>query len=282
MEFPLQLAAEVQRNVCAALVEDIGGGDLTALLSSARRRSQGTVISRENAVLAGSAWFDACFLQLDPLTVIRWYVRDGEAVVAGQILCEIEASTRALLTAERAALNFLQLLSATATATRLYVNSIAGTGARIVDTRKTLPGLRLAQKYAVTCGGGSNHRLGLYDGILIKENHIMAAGGVTAALEQARAIGRDDVFIQIEVETLEQLAEALDAGARMILLDNMDLTQMRQAVGLTAGRAELEASGGVSLETVRAIAETGVDRISVGSLTKNVRAVDLSLRHSEG
>ncbi|KAF0163190.1 MAG: nicotinate-nucleotide pyrophosphorylase (carboxylating) [Rhodocyclaceae bacterium] len=282
MELPLQLAAEVQRNVLAALVEDIGGGDLTALLTSATRRSQGTVRSREDAVLAGSAWFDACFRRLDPLAVIRWHARDGEPIAAGQTLCEIEASTRALLTAERAALNFLQLLSATATATRLYVDAVAGTGARIVDTRKTLPGLRLAQKYAVTCGGGVNHRLGLYDGILIKENHIMAAGGVTAALAQAREIGRDDVFIQIEVETLEQLAEALDANATMILLDNMGLEQMHQAVGLTAGRAELEASGGVSLETVRAIADTGVDRISVGSLTKNVRAIDLSLRHSEG
>jgi nicotinate-nucleotide pyrophosphorylase (carboxylating) len=197
-------------------------------------------------------------------------------------VCEIEANTRALLTAERAALNFLQLLSATATVTRLHVDAVAGTRARIVDTRKTLPGLRLAQKYAVTCGGGSNHRLGLYDGILIKENHIVAAGGVTAALVQARAIGRNDVFIQIEVETLEQLAEALDGGAKMILLDNMDLAQMRQAVGLTAGRAQLEASGGISLETVQAIAETGVDRISIGGLTKNVRAIDLSLRHSEG
>ena len=282
MEFPLQLAAEVQRNVLAALVEDIGGGDLTALLTAATQHSQGTVVSREDAVLAGTAWFDACFQRLDPLAAIHWSARDGEPVAAGQTLCEIEASTRALLTAERAALNFLQLLSATATATRLYVDAVAGTGARIVDTRKTLPGLRLAQKYAVTCGGGSNHRLGLYDGILIKENHIMAAGGVSAALEQARAIGRDDVFIQIEVETIEQLAEALDANARMILLDNMDLAQMQQAVGLTAGRAELEASGGVSLETVRAIAETGVDRISIGSLTKNVRAIDLSLRHSEG
>jgi len=282
MELPIQLAAEVQRNVLAALVEDIGGGDLTALLTSATRRSSGTVVSREDAVLAGTAWFDACFRRLDPLAVIRWRARDGGQITGGQTLCEIEASTRALLTAERAALNFLQLLSATASATRLYVDAVAGTGARIVDTRKTLPGLRLAQKYAVTCGGGSNHRLGLYDGILIKENHIMAAGGVTAALAQARAIGRDDVFIQIEVETLEQLAEALDANATMILLDNMDLGQMRQAVGLTAGRAQLEASGGVSLETVRTIAETGVDRISVGGLTKNVRAIDLSLRHSEG
>ncbi|MBK7017510.1 MAG: carboxylating nicotinate-nucleotide diphosphorylase [Sulfuritalea sp.] len=282
MEFPLQLAAEVQRNVLAALAEDIGGGDLTALLSPADKRSLGTVVSREDAVLAGTAWFDSSFRRLDPLTEIRWNLRDGDTVRSGEVVCEIEANTRALLTAERAALNFLQLLSATATVTRLHVDAIAGTGARIVDTRKTLPGLRLAQKYAVTCGGGSNHRLGLYDGILIKENHIVAAGGVTAALEQARAIGRSDVFIQIEVETLEQLAEALDAGARMILLDNMDLHQMRQAVGLTAGRAELEASGGVSLETVRAIAETGVDRISIGGLTKNVRAIDLSLRHSEG
>ncbi|MBI5898356.1 MAG: carboxylating nicotinate-nucleotide diphosphorylase [Rhodocyclales bacterium] len=281
MERQIQLAAEVQRNVLAALVEDIGGGDLTALLTPASRRSQGTVISRESAVLAGTAWFEACFRQLDPKAVIRWQARDGDTIGAGQTLCEIAANTRALLTAERAALNFLQLLSATATVTRLYVDAVAGTKARIVDTRKTLPGLRLAQKYAVTCGGGTNHRLGLYDGILIKENHIMAAGGVTAALVQAKAIGRNGVFIQIEVETLEQLAEALDAGATMILLDNMDLAQMRQAVGLTAGRAELEASGGVSLETVRAIAETGVDRISIGGLTKNVRAIDLSLRHSE-
>ncbi|MBK9021661.1 MAG: carboxylating nicotinate-nucleotide diphosphorylase [Sulfuritalea sp.] len=282
MEFPLQLAAEVQRNVLAALAEDLGGGDLTALLSPASKRSLGTVVSREDAVLSGTAWFDSCFRRLDALTDIRWNLRDGDIIRAGETVCEIEASTRALLSAERAALNFLQLLSATATATRLYVDAVAGTGARIVDTRKTLPGLRLAQKYAVTCGGGKNHRLGLYDGILIKENHIIAAGGVTAALQQARAIGRNDVFIQIEVETLEQLAEAIDADARMILLDNMDLAQMRQAVGLTAGRAELEASGGVSLETVRAIAETGVDRISIGGLTKNVRAVDLSLRHSEG
>lgn len=282
MEFPLQLAAEVERNVLAALAEDIGGADLTALLTSATRRSIGTVISREDAVLAGTAWFDACFRRLDPAATIRWSARDGARVSAGQTLCQIEANTRALLTAERAALNFLQLLSATATVTRRYVDAIAGTQARIVDTRKTLPGLRLAQKYAVTCGGGTNHRLGLYDGILIKENHIMAAGGVTAALSQARSIGRHDVFIQIEVETLEQLGEALDAGAKMILLDNMDLEQMRQAVGLTAGRALLEASGGVRLETVRAIAETGVDRISIGGLTKDVRAVDLSLRHSEG
>lgn len=282
MEFPLQLAAEVERNVVAALAEDIGSGDLTALLTPATRRSHGTVISRDNAVLSGAAWFNSCFLHLDPMVRIQWHTADGEQIVAGQTLCEIEANTGALLTAERTALNFLQMMSATATATRRYVDAISGTHARIVDTRKTLPGLRLAQKYAVTCGGGSNHRLGLYDGILIKENHIMAAGGVSAALDKAHGLGRAGVFIQIEVETLEQLAEALDAGAKMILLDNMDLTQMRQAVGLTAGRAELEASGSVSLETVRAIAEVGVDRISIGDLTKNIRAVDLSLRHSEG
>lgn len=281
LQNPLTLAAEIERNVLVALAEDIGSGDLTALLTPADRRSQGAVISRENAVLAGTDWFNACFHRLDPMAVIRWTAHDGEKVHAGQTLCQIEANTRALLTAERAALNFVQLLSATATVTRDYVDAVSGTRARIVDTRKTLPGLRLAQKYAVTCGGGTNHRLGLYDGLLIKENHIIAAGGVVPALERARAIAHGDVFIQIEVETLAQLSEALDAGARLILLDNMSLAQMREAVALTAGRAQLEASGGVSLETVRSIAQTGVDRISIGSLTKDVRAIDLSLRHSE-
>lgn len=282
MEYSLQLAAEIERDVLAALAEDIGGGDLTALLTPANRRSQGTVISREDAVLAGREWFDACFRRLDPAAKIHWSAQDGQRIAAGQTLCQIDANTRALLTAERAALNFLQLLSATATTTRQYVDAIAGTRAAIVDTRKTIPGLRLAQKYAVTCGGGTNHRLGLYDGILIKENHIIAAGGVVPALQRARAIAHDEVFIQIEVETLEQLQEALNAEARMILLDNMGLEQMREAVALTAGRAKLEASGGVNLETVRSIAETGVDRISIGSLTKDIRAIDLSLRHSEG
>jgi nicotinate-nucleotide pyrophosphorylase (carboxylating) len=278
----LKLAHEIERNVLAALAEDIGGGDLTALLTPANRPAAGVVTCRENAVLCGSAWFEACMRRLDPAARIDWLARDGDAVQAGQIVCEISADTRALLTSERCALNFLQLLSGTATITRTYVEAVTGTRAKIVDTRKTLPGLRLAQKYAVRCGGGTNHRLGLYDGILIKENHIIAAGGITGALERARAIANGDVFIQVEVETLEELAEALDAGATMILLDNMDLHQMRQAVGLTAGRAELEASGGVRLDTVRAIAETGVDRISIGTLTKDVRAIDLSLRHSEG
>jgi len=281
MEFSIPLAAEVERNVLAALAEDIGGGDLTALLSPDGHRAKGTVVSREEAVLAGVAWFNACFARLDPSSKITWSAKDGDSVKAGQVLCEIDADARALLTAERPALNFVQMLSATATVTKRYVEAVAGTHAKIVDTRKTLPGLRLAQKYAVTCGGGTNHRLGLYDGILIKENHIMAAGGVSAALQQAFNLGRRDVFIQIEVETLDQLAEALDAGAKMILLDNMDNDTMRQAVAINQGRALLEASGGVRLETVRAIAETGVDRISIGTLTKDIRAIDLSLRHIE-
>ena len=276
------LLSEMQRNVQAALNEDIGSGDLTAMLSPAGRRSRGTVICREIAVIAGTEWFDACFHHLDHASRIRWHVADGEAVRANQALCEIEADTRALLTAERAALNFLQMLSATATVTRQFVDAVVGTRAQIVDTRKTLPGLRLAQKYAVRCGGGTNHRLGLYDGILIKENHIMAAGSVTAALKAARAINDRDVFVQVEVENMAQLDEALANGATLILLDNMSLAQMAEAVKITAGRAKLEASGGVRLDTVRAIAETGVDRISIGSLTKDVRAIDLSLRHHEG
>ncbi|HEX8986544.1 MAG TPA: carboxylating nicotinate-nucleotide diphosphorylase [Rhodocyclaceae bacterium] len=281
MEFPLQLAAEVERNVLAALVEDIGGGDLTALLTPAGRTAYGTVVTREDGVLAGRAWFDTCFRHLDAGARIQWAAHDGDPIAAGQTVCEIQADTRALLTAERTALNFLQMLSGTATTTARYVAAVAGTRAKIVDTRKTLPGLRVAQKYAVRCGGGTNHRLGLYDGILIKENHILAAGGVTPALRKAQELACGSMFIEIEVENLEQLAEALDAGAKMILLDNMDLKQMHQAVGLTAGRAELEASGGVRLDSVRAIAETGIDRISVGCLTKDLRAVDLSLRHVE-
>jgi nicotinate-nucleotide pyrophosphorylase (carboxylating) len=281
MDFALHLAAEIDRNVAAALVEDIGGGDLTALLTPGGRRSSGTVISREEAVLAGQSWFDACFQQLDPSAEIQWMVGDGERIAANQILCEIHSDTRALLSAERAALNFLQMLSGVATATRRYVDAIADTGARIVDTRKTLPGLRLAQKYAVRCGGGTNHRLGLYDGILIKENHIIAAGGIAAALARAGQLAGGGIFIQIEVETLDELREALACGATMILLDNMDTEQMREAVRIAAGRAELEASGGVRLDTVRKIAETGVNRISIGGLTKDGRAVDLSLRHVE-
>ena len=278
---PLDLAAEIERNVLSALIEDIGGGDLTAMLVPCGHVSRGTVVSREAAVLSGRPWFDACFLRLDAKARIVWQAQDGNSIAAGQTLCEIHADTRSLLTAERTALNFLQLLSGTATATRRFVDAVAGTGARIVDTRKTLPGLRLAQKYAVRCGGGSNHRLGLYDGILIKENHIVAAGGITAALKRSQQLAHEGVFIQVEVETLEQLAEALECGAAMILLDNMSVEQMRRAVAITDGRASLEASGGVDLSRVRAIAEAGVDRISIGSLTKDVHAVDLSLRHVE-
>ena len=281
METPLQLAVEVERNVLVALAEDIGGGDLTALLTPAGHSSRGQVVTREDALLCGTRWFDACFRQLDPKARITWQARDGERIEAGKTLCEIAADTRALLTAERTALNFLQLLSGTATSTRRFVDAIAGTRAKIVDTRKTLPGLRLAQKYAVKTGGGCNHRLGLYDGILIKENHILAAGGIRPALVQARQLAHGGIFIQIEVETLAQLDEALACGATMILLDNMAEEQLRESVALAADRAELEASGGVNLERVRAIAETGVHRISIGSLTKDVHSIDLSLRHIE-
>jgi len=276
-----QFRIEIQRNVAVALGEDVGTGDLTARLAPAGRRAHGAVSSRQDAVLCGTAWFEGCFRTLDPRAAIRWQARDGESIRSGQILCEIDADTRALLTAERTAINFLQLLSGTATTTRRYVEAVTGTAARVVDTRKTLPGLRFAQKYAVRMGGGTNHRIGLYDGILIKENHIVAAGGVGEALEAAKLIAPQGVFIQIEVETIAQLREALAAGATMILLDNMTLEQMREAVGIAKGRAVLEVSGGVGLDQVRRIAETGVERISIGALTKDVRAVDLSLRHFE-
>ena len=273
---------EINNNVKQALAEDVGTGDLTASLIPGDKALSASVISREDAVLCGVQWFEACFLTLAPDTTINWFAGDGDFVHAGQKLCEIKGNARALLTAERSALNFLQLLSAIATQTKHYVDAIAGTSTVIVDTRKTLPGLRMAQKYAVTCGGGTNHRMGLYDGILIKENHIMAAGGIKPALREARAIAPADVFIQIEVESLQELQEALAAGATMVLLDNFTLDRLRDAVALTrqhAGeRVILEASGNVTLESVRQIAETGVDRISIGSLTKDIKAVDLSMR----
>ncbi|MDR1425267.1 MAG: carboxylating nicotinate-nucleotide diphosphorylase [Azoarcus sp.] len=272
------LRIEIQRNVAAALAEDVGTGDLTALLVPSGARAQAAVISREAGVVCGTDWFDATFAALTPAHDVRWRVRDGDAVTPGQMLCSISAPARALLTGERTALNFLQLLSATATATRRYVEAVAGTKARIVDTRKTLPGLRRAQKYAVTVGGGLNHRTGLYDGILVKENHIIAAAGVAQAVAAALALAPQGVFVEIEVENLAELSTAIDAGATMILLDNMSLDDLREAVRQTAGRAVLEASGGVDLQTVRAIAQTGVDRISVGGITKHVRALDLSLR----
>ncbi|WP_374404319.1 carboxylating nicotinate-nucleotide diphosphorylase [Niveibacterium sp.] len=281
MQITEQLRAEILRNVAASLAEDIGTGDLTARLIPADRNARGRVITREAAVLCGTEWFSATFAALEPDSTIVWHAKDGDKVEPGQLLCDVLATARSLLTAERTALNFLQLLSATATTTNAYVEAVAGTKAKIVDTRKTLPGLRLAQKYAVAVGGGTNHRVGLYDGILIKENHILAAGSIAKAVEAARAIAPSNVFIEVEVENLNELREALDAGVRMVLLDNMSLEEMREAVKLTAGRAALEASGGVGLEGVRAIAEVGVDRISVGRLTKDVHAIDLSLRHTE-
>jgi len=274
----MDLTPEIDRNVAAALGEDVGSGDLTALLIDPGARAKARVISRVDAVLCGSPWFEASFRHLDPKVSVAWKARDGDRVAAAQTLCEIEGSARALLTGERTALNFLQLLSAVATMARAYVDAVHGTRASIVDTRKTLPGLRLAQKYAVRTGGAANHRTGLYDGILIKENHIAAAGGIRAALAQARGIAPSGVWTQIEVESLAQLQEALAAGATLVLLDNFDLERMREAVRLTEGRAKLEASGGITLQNVRAIAETGVDRISVGALTKDVRAIDLSMR----
>ena len=273
---------EIELNVTAALAEDVGSGDLTARLVPDNRVSRAMVVSRENAVLCGTAWFDRCFKALDPSIKITWNATDGDRLIPNQTLCEIEGPARSLLTGERTALNFLQMLSGVATRTRQFVDIVAGTRAEIVDTRKTLPGLRLAQKYAVKCGGGGNHRLGLYDAILIKENHILAAGSIPAAMAEAQKVADSThghcKFVQVEVETLEELQQALSASARMILLDNMSLDQMREAAVITAGRAILEASGNVNLETVRGIAETGVDRISIGGLTKDVRALDLSMR----
>ncbi len=273
-----ELAAAIEGNVAAALAEDIGERDWTAGLIAATAVAHARVITRSDAVICGAPWFDACFKKLDPAVAIEWAVAEGARVSAGQRLVTLRGAARALLTGERTALNFLQMLSAVATVTRRYVDAVAGTRAKIVDTRKTLPGLRLAQKYAVKTGGGANHRMGLYDAILIKENHIAAAGGIPAALREAARVAPPHVWTQIEVENFDQLRAALAAGAKMILLDNMDARQMSEAVSITAGRAELEASGGITLDNVRVIAETGVHRISIGSLTKDIQAVDLSMR----
>ena len=269
--------ALVSANVALALAEDVGSGDLTAVLIPAAQQAVATIISRENAVICGIDWVNACFKSCDENIDIKWRVNEGEKIASNQVLCEITGNARAILTAERCALNFLQTLSAVATHTREYVEAIANTKAQILDTRKTLPGLRLAQKYAVTVGGGANQRLALYDGILIKENHIAAAGSIHAALSHALQLNKN-VSIQIEVENLDELQQALNAGATSILLDNFSLADMQQAVSITNQRALLEASGNVSMHTVLNIAQTGVDRISIGSLTKNIRAIDLSLR----
>ncbi len=268
----------IEAQVSSALKEDIGSGDLTAALIPATRQGRAMVITREAMVVCGQPWVNAVFKSIDSKVRVDWRLQEGMLAEPRQTLFSLDGPARALLTGERTALNFLQTLSATATQTRRYVDAIKGTKAVVVDTRKTLPGLRLAQKYAVKIGGGSNHRIGLYDGVLIKENHIMAAGSVRDALAFAQKNTPAGIPIQIEVETLDQLRDALDAGAKMILLDNFDLARMREAVKLNAGRAKLEGSGGVNLDTVRAIAETGVDRISIGALTKDIKAIDLSMR----
>ena len=272
------LEETVTRDVTRALAEDVGTGDLTANLVPADARAAARLMTRQSGVLCGVEWFNRTFQELDPDVEIFWHHADGDDIVAGSSLCELEGSARAVLTGERTAINFVQLLSGVATRTRQYVRAVEGTQARIVDTRKTLPGLRMAQKYAVRCGGGVNHRIGLFDAILIKENHIAAAGGVKAAVAAGLRSVSSSKFVQVEVENLDQLHEALGAGAKLILLDNFDPAKMREAVAIAGGRAELEASGGITLKNVRAVAETGVHRISIGSLTKDVEALDLSMR----
>ena len=272
---------DLARTVANALAEDVGGGDLTAALIPADRRGRARIITRDAAVFAGRPYVDEVFRQVDPRVKVEWHTNDGDTVVPDQVLYRLSGPARSLLTGERTALNFVQSLSGTATATRRYADAIAGLPCRILDTRKTIPGLRNAQKYAVRCGGGTNHRIGLYDGILIKENHIIAAGSIAAAVAAARA-SATRVPVEVEVESLDELRQALAAGADMALLDEFSLDDLRAAVAMNrahpSGPMKLEASGGITLESVRAIAETGVDFISVGSLTKHVRAIDLSMR----
>jgi nicotinate-nucleotide pyrophosphorylase (carboxylating) len=279
MPDPFHLLEEtVTADVTHALQEDIRTGDLTAKLIPEDRSARARLMTRQSGILCGMEWFRRTFDELDTDVEIFWHHEDGDEIVAGSSLCEIEGRARAMLTAERTAMNFFQLLSGVATKTRQYVRAVEGTRAKIYDTRKTIPGLRIAQKYAVRAGGGENHRIGLYDGILIKENHILAAGGLAQAVRAALHAVPEDTMVQVEVETLEQLREALDAGATLILLDNFDLPKMREAVKVAGDRAQLEASGGITLKNVRAIAETGVQRISIGALTKDVEALDLSMR----
>jgi nicotinate-nucleotide pyrophosphorylase (carboxylating) len=273
----IRIPDNIEETVTRALEEDVGSGDLTAALIPANSRAEARIIARERGILAGEPWASAVFRQVAPDAHLNWRKRDGDTLVPDATLCEITGPARGILTAERTALNFLQTLSGTATAAHRYAEAVAGTAASVIDTRKTLPGLRRAQKYAVAIGGGGNHRMGLFDFILIKENHIAAAGSVSAALEAARALDAG-VPIEIEVETLAQLEEALAAGANRVLLDNFDLAGLREAVHITHGCAKLEASGNVEIEGLRAIAETGVDYISSGALTKHIRALDLSLR----
>ncbi|MBM3364445.1 MAG: carboxylating nicotinate-nucleotide diphosphorylase [Betaproteobacteria bacterium] len=275
--FDVALHDAMVANIRAALAEDIGRGDWTAMLLPESAQVTAKVMVREQAVLCGAPWFESVMHQIDPQLQIQWHFAEGDLMPAQAVVCDIEGAARSIMTAERCALNFLQLLSAVATVTRAYVRLVEDTKASILDTRKTLPGLRLAQKYAVRVGGGKNQRLALYDGILIKENHIAAAGSIRAAMDAAHALNAS-VSVQIEVENLDELRQALDAGATSILLDNFSHDMMREAVSVAAGKAILEASGGVNQDTVRAIAETGVDRISIGALTKDLKAIDYSLR----
>ena len=283
-----QLSEAIKANVQAAIVEDLSGleanaKDYTAQLIAPNQLAEASIISRESAVICGIPWVEECFKQIAPSVSIAWQVKEGESVAANQTLCTLKGKAQEMLSAERCALNFLQTLSATASATKVYVNEIKGTKARIMDTRKTIPGLRIAQKYAVAVGGGLNQRIGLYDGILIKENHIAAAGSIASVLAEAKKIAAqqgNDLSIQIEVENLDELQSALDAGATLILLDNFDTATLKAAVALNTNRAILEASGGIDISNVREVALTGVDRISIGSLTKNLRAIDLSMRFS--
>lgn len=271
----------VRDSVSAALKEDVGDGDLTAQLVPEQQTARATVITREPAVFCGTSWFDEVFRQLGDEVTVSWRVQDGARVTPNDVLCTLEGPARAILTGERTALNFVQLLSATATATAHYVDAVAGTRCRILDTRKTIPGLRVAQKYAVACAGGTNHRIGLFDAILVKENHIAAAGSIGAAVQAARDLGAK-VMIEVEVENLDELQQALDAKVDRVLLDNFSLDELRTAVGIAHNHSnrgiELEASGNMTLDTLRSVAETGVDFISVGGLTKHVKAVDLSMR----
>lgn len=269
--------ARIALDVVRALEEDIGSGDATAALIAADARSRATLVCRERAVLAGRDWFETCFRALDPELRITWHAVDGQWLEPGSEVCAIEGASRALLSAERSAINFLQTLSATATRTAAFVKAVAGTHARILDTRKTLPGLRLAQKYAVRCGGGHNHRIGLYDAVMAKENHIAAAGGIAAIVARARSLS-PGLPIIVEVESFEELAQAIEARADRVLIDDFSAEDRRRAVEFTAGRVPLEVSGGVGLDGIRAIAESGVDCISIGGLTKHVQAIDFSLR----
>jgi nicotinate-nucleotide pyrophosphorylase (carboxylating) len=281
MRVDAALLSEIEENVSRALREDIGNGDLTGQLIQASTSTDATIITRERMTLAGQPWVDEVCRQVDADIKVEWQIQDGDSAAAGTVLCSLHGPARSILTAERSALNFLQLLSATATVTAEYVKAVAATQCRILDTRKTIPGLRLAQKYAVRCGGGSNHRVGLFDAILIKENHILSAGGILPAIAEARQL-HPDMPVEVEVESLEELREALGAKAERLLLDNLTLSDLQQAVSVNHDEgdppAELEASGGMTLVEIAAVAATGVDYISVGALTKNVRAIDLSMR----